>query len=146
MTKEEKIKKILDDASLQIMTVLKGEEKSLTEAYENIDATANKILSDSFDMKTLTVDQNNIDVSRYEMLEFLPDEDIINLYHSCKRWIVSKENDATYMRFCGNMAQVQGTTLQEEIEKNVNSIIFKYKQINVNNTRSSNGEIEAKKV
>lgn len=143
MTKEEQIKKILDEASEKVMAVLRGEERSLVEAYENIDATANKILSDSFDMKTLTIDENNIDASRYEMLDMMPESDVIELYNSCKRWVVLKENDATYMRYCGVMAEIQGTTLQEEIEKNIDSIIFKYKQINVNNTRSSNGEIEA---
>jgi hypothetical protein len=146
MTKEEKIKNILDEASAQIMAVLRGDERTMAQASDNIDATANKIMNDSFNMKTLLVDENNIDAGRYEMLEFLPEEDIIELFESCKKWSTIEEDDGKYTRFCENMAKLRGTTLDYERTQNINSIIFKYKQINVNNTGSSNGEIEAEKV
>jgi len=148
MTKEEKIKKILDEASAQIMIVLKGDERTFAEASAHIDATANKILNDSFNMKTLLTDENNIDETRYGMLDFIPDEAIPELFESCKHWCTTGEfeKDSKYHRFCEDMSKVQCTTVEEELEKNVNIIVFKYKQINVNNTGSSNGEIEAEKV
>lgn len=142
MTKEEQIKKIFKEAQEQVLAVLFNDDKHIAQAASNIDFTADKIMRDAFATKTMLIDENNIDVGRYEMLEFLPDEDIIELFESCKKWSISNEDDGKYSRFCHNMAKMRGTTLEQEKAENINSIIFKYKQLNVNNTGFTNGETQ----
>lgn len=144
MTKEEKIKKILDDAAILITAVMNDN----TEAFINLEATANKILNDSFTAKTLLVDENNIDEVRYGMLDYISNEDVDSLFASCYDWCTTGvlKEDSEYKRFCHNMALLNGTYDEEELKNNVDIILLKYKQIHVNDTRPSNGEIEAKKV
>ena len=143
MTNEEKIQQIMAEATEQIMAVLKGDSITLSKMAENIDATANKIMADAFSAKTLLVDENNIDRDRYGMLDYIPENAIEELYESCKNWCTTGEfeENSKYKRFCEDMAKLSGTDISEELSKNIEIIIYKYKQINVNNTGPSNGEI-----
>lgn len=140
MTKEEQIRKIFQDAQEQVMAVLFSDDRLIAEASANIDATADKIMKDSFDAKTLLIDDNNIDVSRYEMLDVIPDNEILELFDSCKKWCTLKEDDGKYSNFCDTMSKMRGTTLEDEMEINVNCIILKSKKINVDRSRSINRE------
>lgn len=140
MTTEEKIKKILDDAQAQIMVVLKGDDKMLAEASANIEATADKIMKDAFTAKTFLVDENNIDKSRLDVLEMLTDDDIKRLYDSCKEWCETGKfvKDSEYVKFCTISASVRATFIEDEMRNNIDVIIFKYKQINVDHTGFTN--------
>jgi hypothetical protein len=148
MTKEEKIKKILADASEQILLIVREDEHALATAASNIEATVDKIMNDSFVAKTLLVDENNIDVVRYGMLDYIPDEDIDSLFKSCFDWCTtgSLNENSEYKRFCHNMALLNGTLYEDELKNNVDIILLKYKQIHVNDTGSSDGEIKTQKV
>lgn len=134
MTAEEKIQAIMKDASDKIMQVLSEGNANLN---KQIDDNLHKIMHDSFEAKTLLIDENTIDKERYSFLDFIPDESIEALYYSCRYWATTGElnNNSEYKRFCENMASLSGTTLEEELEKNIDIIVFKNKQINGNNTR-----------
>ena len=136
MTREEKIKKIFEEAQRQIFDVLNETEES----FVNLDATANKILSDAFKAKTLLADSNNIDEVRYGMLDYIPNETVIELYTSCMNWYTTGEleENSKYGRFCTDMSKVLSTNVEDELTNNVDTIIFKYKQINVNDSRPIN--------
>lgn len=134
MTAQEKIQEIMNDASERIMQVLSEGNSTVNKQIED---NLSKIMQDSFEAKTLLIDENTIDKERYSFLDFIPDESIEALYYSCKYWATTGElnENSEYKRFCANMASLSGTTLEEELEKNIDIIVFKNKQINGNNTR-----------
>jgi len=133
---KDKIRKILSDAAEQIITVLDDKTFDLKE----ITQTANKIMHDAFDAKTFMVDENKIDKVRYGMLDYIPN--IESLYQSCKYWATTGELNinSEYKRFCENMAKLSGTTLEDELNNNIDIIVLKHK-LNGSDTGSSNGEI-----
>jgi len=143
MTKEEKIKKIFQDAQEQVMAVLLGDDKTMAEAAANIDATASKIMKDTFTAKTMLVDLNNINKDRYGVLDYIPNSDIIELYESCKAWCETGVLADNYRKYCENMAIVFESNLEDELAKNIDLIILKYKEINGNSTGLTNGETQA---
>jgi hypothetical protein len=147
ITKEDKIRKILQDAQDQILRVLKGEDEFLMEAASNIDATADKILRDSFEARTMLVDGNKIDMSRYRMLDYISDFEICEIFESCKKYVLdgcvihlSETPVSKYLKLCSDLSKLLGTELGYELDNNVDMIIFKYKEINVNDTRLTDGE------
>lgn len=148
MTKEDQIKNILAEAERQILAVLSGNDKTIAEASASIDATASKIMADAFTARTLLLDKNNIDVTRYGMLDYIPDHAIDDLFDSCKNWCTAGEFEtgSLYKRFCNDMTLAMGTSLNYELEKNIDNIIFKYKQIHVNDTGFTDGEIETEEI
>lgn len=131
MDRQERIKRILAEAERQILDVLNEKDRPIEEVYKSIDETANKILFDGFNARTLLLEPHNIDEERYGMLEYMSFEDVDNLFNSCFKWYIDREVDGSdYVKFCNDLSIVLSTSLEEELEKNIDTIIYKHQQFN----------------